>query len=49
MESEKASKSAKGEAATTAQRQFTVERHSGTHVGFVEGKILDAQATSSSF
>ncbi|KOM52219.1 hypothetical protein LR48_Vigan09g087800 [Vigna angularis] len=31
MESEKTSKSAKGEAATTAQRQFTAERHSGAH------------------
>ncbi|KOM28120.1 hypothetical protein LR48_Vigan501s000200 [Vigna angularis] len=37
MESEKTSKSAKGEAATTAQRQFTAERHSETHVGSAEG------------
>ncbi|KOM47403.1 hypothetical protein LR48_Vigan07g110700 [Vigna angularis] len=38
MESEKTSKSVKGEVATTAERQFTVERHSGTHVGSAEGK-----------
>ncbi|KOM25666.1 hypothetical protein LR48_Vigan151s000500 [Vigna angularis] len=37
MESEKTSKSAKGEAKTTAQRQFTAERHLGTHVGSAEG------------
>ncbi|KOM55779.1 hypothetical protein LR48_Vigan10g167100 [Vigna angularis] len=37
MESEKNSKSAKGEAASTAQRQFTAERHSGTPVGSAEG------------
>ncbi|KOM34806.1 hypothetical protein LR48_Vigan02g095600 [Vigna angularis] len=37
MESEKTSKSAKGEAATTAQRQFTAERLLGTHVGSAEG------------
>ncbi|KOM31691.1 hypothetical protein LR48_Vigan01g124600 [Vigna angularis] len=37
MESEKTSKSAKGEAATTAQRHFTAERHSETHVCSAEG------------
>ncbi|KOM47973.1 hypothetical protein LR48_Vigan07g167700 [Vigna angularis] len=39
MKSEKTSKSAKGEAATAAQRQFTAERHSGSHVGSAEGKM----------
>ena len=38
MESEKTSKSAKEEAATTAQRQFTAERHSGAHGGSAEGQ-----------
>ncbi|KOM43168.1 hypothetical protein LR48_Vigan05g077200 [Vigna angularis] len=37
MESEKTSKSAKGEAATAAQRQFTAERHSGVHGRSAEG------------
>ncbi|KOM51935.1 hypothetical protein LR48_Vigan09g059400 [Vigna angularis] len=39
MESEKTSKSAKGEAATTAQRHFTAERHSEIHVGSAEGVL----------
>ncbi|KOM47761.1 hypothetical protein LR48_Vigan07g146500 [Vigna angularis] len=37
MESEKNSKSAKGEAASTAQWQFIAERDSGTPVGSAEG------------
>ncbi|KOM25545.1 hypothetical protein LR48_Vigan115s001500 [Vigna angularis] len=41
MESEKTLKSAKGEAATTTQWQFTAERHSETHVGSPEGKEID--------
>ena len=42
MESEKTSKSAKGEAATTAQRQFTAERHSGgwAFVIFCNSKLV---------
>ncbi|KOM57423.1 hypothetical protein LR48_Vigan11g045600 [Vigna angularis] len=50
MESEKTSKSAKGEAATTAQRQFIAERHSGSHAGSAEGgmsinigQVIDGQ------
>ncbi|KOM55529.1 hypothetical protein LR48_Vigan10g142100 [Vigna angularis] len=41
MESEKTLKSAKGEAATTAERQFTAERHSETYVGSAEGGKMD--------
>ncbi|KOM57688.1 hypothetical protein LR48_Vigan11g072100 [Vigna angularis] len=37
MKSDKRSKSAKREAATAAQRQFTAERHSGSHAGSAEG------------
>ncbi|KOM27965.1 hypothetical protein LR48_Vigan475s000700 [Vigna angularis] len=44
MESEKTSKSAKEEAATAAQRQFTAERHSGSHVGSAEGGAGAAEA-----
>ncbi|KOM26073.1 hypothetical protein LR48_Vigan226s000200 [Vigna angularis] len=46
MESEKTLKSAKGEAATTTQRQFTAKRHSETYVGSAEG--LESPKTSSS-
>ena len=38
MESEKESKSAKREAATAAQRQFTAERHLEAHGRTAEGQ-----------